>query len=385
VVHLFSRTAEGFLLRLWLDVLARFDPREFRFTLVLPAAVAPGRPPLVDGTPSPALEVIEVPALANLKHPAYFLRSLLSLRSRFAGQKVHISHSHFPGACVLAGRLGRPFSSAGHVASLYSFAGPWRSEDPPALLLRALRRTARRVERIVCLDAEDEARILGLGIARKYQTATLPLPVPALGDTVADTAQNPRVRLAEDLDLPTADTWVGAFLPSSSRRELRNLLMDLAALTEIAAGIQVVCLVPALRLDDARSLLVRLRLGDRLHVPGDLRLWEKLTPHLEVALFPRGGLTALAAALVTLGLPRPIWTQAGLPSMHLLPGNENPFVTVGQAYRMNEEVRAIMDAARPDRDSRGGEIPAEVRSDVVAERLGTVYRDVLAEGAGTTG
>jgi hypothetical protein len=386
VVHLFSRTADGFLLRLWLDVLGRFDPREFRFTIALPSAVEVHPSSTVDGTASAAVDFIEVPALANLKHPAYFLRSHLSLGSRFSGENVHILHSHFPGACVLAGHLGGPFSRAGHVASFYSFAGPWRSADPPPLLLHVLRRTARHVERIVCLDGDDETRILDLGIAKKYQTAMLPLPIPAMAPSSTGGEHTPRARLAEDLDLPVEGRWAGAFLPSSSRRELRNLLMDLAVLAEAGSAVHVVCLVPALRLSDVRSLLVRLRLGDRFHVPGDLRAWERLVPHLELAVFPRGSLAALAAALLALGVPRPVWTQSGLPWMHLLPGKQSPYVTFGQAYRMNDELQTILAGeTASDRSPRDGSIPAETRPDAVAERLQTVYRDVLAEKIGGTG
>jgi hypothetical protein len=230
------------------------------------------------------------------------------------------------------------------------------------------------------VDGRDEERILALGIGKKYQTSLLPFPVPSL---VTTGTGEEREHLAEDLELPAGKRWVGVFLPSSSRREIRNHLMDLAALADAVPEVHLVCLVPTLRLGDARSLLVRLRLGDRFHIPGDLQLWEKLVSHLETAVFPRGGLTALAAALLTLGVPRPVWTSTAFPWMHLLPGDRNPHVRFGQAYRMNEEIGELLtpgiERTRPEGVDR---VPDEIRPDAVAERLETVYRDVLAERIG---
>jgi hypothetical protein len=371
VVHLFSETANGFLLRLWLDVLRRFDQREFRFSIVLPAAptrLSSGLIQPQSGEPG----VDEMPALGNLKHPVYSLRALISLRSRFSGEPVHVVHSHFPGAAILANRLRGTFSRAAHVASLYSFAGPWRTEDPPSLSFRALRRSARRVERIVCLSSEEEHRVLNLDIGKKYQTTILQLAVP----TTEGSRPNNDF-LAEDLDLPAGRKWIGVLLPSSSRKELRNILMDLAPLAETGTDHHLACVVPTLRLGDVRSLLVRLRLGDRFHVPGDLQCWETLVPHLAVAVFPLGCLTSLTAALLTLGVPRPLWAPAGLPWMHLLPPPGQSPVHLGQAYRMKEEISDILESSEENPP-----VPAEARSDSVAEQLETVYRDVLAERLG---
>lgn len=374
VAHLFAETAGGFITLLWLRQLSHFDPEEFRFHLLLPDRAHLGERAGA-GRSDPRIEIHEIPSLAQLRNPVYALRSYLSLRSWLAAHPVDVVHAHFPAAALLADAVTRGSSAAGIVSSLYASAGEWRSIAPPRLLVSALRHTARRAERILTFHQAEEDDLLRLGIGKKYQMARFPLPIPEAISPGAD-----RGSIAETVAAPPDGRWIGIFMPSLSRRELRELLTELAPLQELGENCHLIGLIPAGRLGETRTVALRLRVGPRFHFLADLHRWEQLIPEFEVAVIPTAGLMSLAAAGFALGSARAVWIRGDTPWADLLPQPGGHRLCIGQPYRLKEEVEALLSEPMRPRPSPAGEDPlADARVGVAGPRLRSVYLDVLRE------
>lgn len=376
VVHLFAESVSGFLPRLWLHQMLHLEPTEFRFSMVLPdrSSLGAWAEQLCEQR---GIEIHEIPALAQLKNPVYALRARLSLGSWCPAGRVDVLHTHFPGAALLAGAARRRLAGVGLVHSLYSFAGDWKLNRPPRLLCWGLRRTTRRAERIITQGHEEEARVLQLEIGKRYQLARLPLAIPS-----GHLPSVNREEMAESLALPGEDRWIGIFLPSLSRRETRELLMNLVPLSEIAPGHQFLCVVPAGRLSESRTLGLRLRLSPRFHFVAGLSRWDEIASELNVAVFPMLGLINVAAAEIALGAACPVWIRADSPWVDLLPRAGRDVVCRGQAYRLKEEVESLLAGGKQaSEEALSGETLADVQAEQVAGRLRGVYLDVVAEKA----
>jgi hypothetical protein len=374
VVHLFSETACGFIPRLWIHQLAHFNSDEFRFSVLVPDKGSLGEG-FRKSLPEGLVEIHEIPSLFQLGNPVYAFRAYLSLRAYCSPENTDLLHTHFPNAAILAAMLRRRLSKTGLVHSLYLFAGDWKARKPPRFFSFALRRIGQRAERILAPTPGEEEHVLRLEIGKKYQLARIPLAIPDPGSPSPN-----RAELAEAVGLSPEKRWIGFFLPSFSRRETRNILTELMPLSDLAGEEELVCLVPAGRLSEARTLGLRLRLNPRFHFAADLSRWEDLIPQLAGAVFPMGDLVSVAAAMIALAGGCAVWIPAGSRWVDFLPQPGGNMLCLGQSYRSREEVETLLSAkTQNDDQSLDNDLFGEVRAEHVAGQLRQLYLDVLAE------
>lgn len=342
-----------------------------------PTTLAAGRPAVEEGELSDSWVPVRRLPLTRELRPRADLRALVATRALLREVRPAILHTHMAKAGTI-GRLAassvRPRPATVHTFHGHVLDGYFR----PALqrtFHQAERILARRTDVLIAVSPQvrNELLALGIGTPERWRVVPLGLRLEAFA-----ALRGPSGRLRERLGLAVDVPLVGALGRLVPIKDLATLVRAVARLD----GVHLALIGEGSQRAELEALVVRLGVGDRVHLPGwadDLPAWVSDLDVVALTSRNEGTPVALIEALAS-GRPVVATSVGGVPFV-VRDGITGWLVPAGDPTAMAGGIAACLgDPQEGARRAAAGR--CEVMERFVAERLVADMRALYRQLAG---